>query len=215
MFFKRNSVPLTIGVSVAALGASGALTATAYAQGDIITQCETRSADDAERIACLEEAIRRLSAIPVAPAPIGEAPLSSAPMASNGADGADAPVGPTAAMAQNTATEAAQGDQPTGLGAEQVMARRDRQALNNSEPTDKAKDDELTVNVTEYAVAANGDYIFYLDNGHTWRQTGRPNGRLRLYPNKGYTVTIKKGMLSGFRMTVNETKRTFVAERIQ
>lgn len=176
---------------MAGLAAAGAaFLSGAQASEDYITACREAHVNPDDRIACLEDAIAQLT---------GAERVASALKDENA-----------------TQPPAAEIEAPTGFGAEQVAAREDRQRERNGENTPKDKEDErLLARVTEYAVAADGSYILFLENGHVWRQTGKANGRLRLYPRKEYTVKIKKGALSGYRVTINEVKRTFAAERVK
>ncbi|PQA87844.1 hypothetical protein [Hyphococcus luteus] len=186
--FARK-IALTAGAAL--IGLAGAAFAAAP---DPIAHCRESSADKDARIACLEAAIADLTG--------GDA-LAEAE--------STAPARTAAAE-----TQAPDADAPTGLGAEQVAARIERERPEDDESKEKKKEEEtLTATVEDYAVAADKSYILFLDNGHVWRQTAKANARVRLYPGKDYTVTIKKGLLSGYRVTINEIHRTFIAERIK
>ncbi len=177
----------------------------ASSQTDYIADCRTAHADDPGRIACLEAAIRTLTGQGASVSGETAAVESAEETVVAASAGADAVA---AVEADAQAPSAA----PSGLGAEQVLARQDRESPRKK---DKEEREEVTLAVTDYAVAANGNYILFLENGNVWRQEGKANARVRLYPNKKYTVTLKKGLLSGYRLTINEVKRTFVAERIK
>ena len=152
---------------------------------DYIAQCRESAVGDAERIECLENAIRALQGDGLAAVP-----------------------------AETSVAEVEDLDAPSGLGAEQVAARQDRKKPKEEKKKEK-EDNTVTVGLRDFAVAANGEYILFLANGQVWRQKAKANARVRLFPGKDYTITVKKGALSGYRATINEARRTFVVERIK
>lgn len=177
------SIKFVFSIVAAIVAISGAASAQDY-----IAQCRDNAGDDAERIACLENAIRTLQ----------DAGLAAAP----------------SEPAETTVADAEDVDAPTGLGAEQVAARQDRKKSPKEKEQDK-EDNTVTVALNDYAVAANGEYILFLANGQVWRQKSKANARVKLFSGKDYTVIVKKGALSGYRATIKEAKRTFVVERIK
>ena len=102
--------------------------------------------------------------------------------------------------------------EPTGLGAEQV---KEREVRTGERPREDAKSERIVATVTEFATTSLGDIIFFLDNGQIWRQKSSDRSQLRLSRKRQYTVFVEEGMLSGYRLTINELKRTILVERIK
>lgn len=178
------------------LAAAGALCAAGGAAAqpaDPIDYCRETSGGKSERIACLEAAITALMAQRSASAPPVPVPAAPEAMAAAGPAPAEAP--PVA-----------------GIGAEQVekrLRKEDKLAEAEEEET------EVTAAVVEFGETALGKALLILDNGQVWRQRDSDRNRIRLSAKQQYTVTIKQGMISGYRIHINELGRTFVAERIQ
>ncbi len=168
---------------------AGAAIFPASAQDDPIETCRKESPNDATRILCLENAIRVLT---------------------TGAEAQTAAVEEEEERAP--AAEAQTLEQATGLGAEQVNRR---QAAKNKGEAEKNEPEALTAAVTEFAYTSLGDVILFLDNGQIWRQKSSDKNKLRLSGKRDYTVEVSEGMLSGYRLTVKELKRTILVERIK
>jgi hypothetical protein len=99
-----------------------------------------------------------------------------------------------------------------GLGAEQVLARRTTKG--DDAGNDRA-DEKVDAAVTEFAQTPSGAYVFFLDNGQVWRQKRADSNRIRLSGKVNYTVTVSEGAISGYRLKVNEIRRTLLVERIK
>ncbi|MEQ8935315.1 MAG: hypothetical protein RIE56_05950 [Amphiplicatus sp.] len=169
---------------------AGAAASPAFAQGDPIEVCRNASETDAARILCLENAIRALTS--------GAPKQSAAAVASEG----------NATLADGITVN----DEVTGLGAEQVKRRqaaKEQIEAGDNEPV------EIAAEVTEVAYTSLGKAIFFLDNGQIWRQKNADKNNIRLSGKRDYTAVISEGMLSGYRLTVNELKRTVLVERIK
>lgn len=176
---------------LAAAGALCAVGGAAAQPADPIDYCRETSGGKSERIACLEAAITALMAQRSASAP---------PLPPDVSDIAAAPPPVPAAPPVS------------GLGAEQVekrLRKEDKLAEAEEEET------EVTAAVVEFGETALGKALLILDNGQVWRQRDSDRNRIRLSAKQQYTVTIKQGMISGYRIHINELGRTFVAERIQ
>ncbi|MBB5519230.1 hypothetical protein [Amphiplicatus metriothermophilus] len=117
-----------------------------------------------------------------------------------------------AALAQALGLEAAAApdDAPTVLGAEQVLAR-------NREPGggQDAEKETIEARLEDFAVNRNGDIVFFLDNGQIWRQKQADSNALRLSRKKAYSVSVSKGVLSGYRLEIRALKRSVLVERLK
>jgi hypothetical protein len=200
--------------------AHGAILATVLASapiGGVLAQqdnpidfCRETSTDKDARIACLESAITTLTGATASAsqsadvAALGE----SAPQTASAAAPESSPE-PTALASAEPADDAV-----TGLGAEQVE-RRLRRSDSPEERRDEKEQTTVTAGVTEYATSSLGKLILFLDNGQVWRQRSSDRNKIRLSNKRDYTVEISEGMISGYRIHINELNRTIVAERIQ
>ncbi len=115
-----------------------------------------------------------------------------------------------AGVAAGNAPDVAQ-NEVSGLGAEQVMAR---QAIKEDGAAAEI-DEKVTASVTEFARTPSGAYVFFLDNGQVWRQKRADSNRIRLSEKRQYTVSVSPGAISGYRLKVNELRRTLLVERIK
>jgi hypothetical protein len=197
---------LSLAAAAAAFCAAGAAAAQS---ADPIEYCRENSGGKSERIACLEAAITALmaqrSASAPPPSPPSEAPVAPPPVPAGAED--------VAALSPSPAEPApASPSAVAGVGAEQVERRlRKEDKLAEAEEAEI----EVTAAVVEYGETALGKALLILDNGQVWRQRDSDRTRIRLSSKQKYTVTIKEGMISGYRIHVNELNRTFVAERVQ
>ncbi|MEZ5895181.1 MAG: hypothetical protein R3C51_02160 [Parvularculaceae bacterium] len=158
-------------------------------QGDeLILNCRETSPDADARIACLEAAITSLA--------------SPAGLAAQRA--------PNVAQVGVGANEAVQ-NEVSGLGAEQVIART---AVKGDDGANDI-DEKVNAAVTEFAQTPSGAYVFFLDNGQVWRQKRADSNRIRLSAKRQYTVSVSPGAISGYRLKVNELRRTLLVERVK
>ncbi|MEX6633098.1 hypothetical protein [Hyphococcus lacteus] len=102
-------------------------------------------------------------------------------------------------------------DQPTGLGAEQVVARN--QTISETDAKNSEKD--VIASLTDFAVTRSGTYVFFLDNGQIWKQKPADSNRFRLSKKRDYTVKVSQGALSGYRLEIEEMRRSMLVERIK
>ena len=96
-----------------------------------------------------------------------------------------------------------------GLGAEQVTARM---RTNREEPQ---RPESVDARLEDFAVTRDGFIVFFLDNGQVWRQASADGARLRLSSKRDYAVSVAKGALSGYRLTIKELRRAVLVERIK
>lgn len=86
--------------------------------------------------------------------------------------------------------------------AEQARAERDGRAVPGApKPEPEAEPARVTARVSEIFRDASGRRIFLLENGQLWRQ--QANSSFRGEISNGETVTIERGTLAGFRLTID------------
>lgn len=184
-------------LQICAALAAGCAAGPAFAQQDPIETCRKQSATDAARIACLEETVRMLLGTPLQ------------------ASGEPASVASKETAPQDTSVaqlDPAPSAEPTGMGAEQVKRRQIEKGERNR---DEDKAEPVGAVVTEFAYTSLGNVIFFLDNGQIWRQKDADASSIRLSKKRRYSVVISEGMLSGYRLTINELKKTLLVERLK
>jgi len=100
--------------------------------------------------------------------------------------------------------------------AEEAKARKEQERLAAFGAASAPKaDGEEAVNEISAAIAELREgisgYVVTLDNGQVWRQTeARSLPPVRI----GDTVTIRKGMIGGYRMTFERQQRTVAVKRV-
>ncbi len=170
-----------------------------------IDYCRENSDGKSERIACLEAAVTGLMS--------GMAPTAEA-MAEATAEETPARKAEAEPAAESSEPETV-AEAPTGLGAHQVE-KRIRSAASAEERKQEDKErPRVEAAVLQFATTPLGKAVFILDNGQVWRQKRSDRNRVKLWDNRNYTVTVNEGMLSGYRLTVNELKKTILVERIK
>lgn len=76
--------------------------------------------------------------------------------------------------------------------------------------------ESITAGVTEYAFTPFGKFIIFLDNGQVWRQL--PGDADRAQFHKAATdnkVTISRGFIGSYNLTVNDSTRVYKVERVK
>ncbi len=189
-----------------------ALTGLAHAQSvDPITQCRTTSPDQTSQILCLESALAKALNLRIDTTADISAPIASTQNvdANSVEPAAPAPAAPPAPQ-QATLVEAA--PQPTGLGADQLLAREKLK-----QPKEKrARGHEAEFGrIESFTYTKSGKLVFTLENGQVWRQTTKSSAPFRLSKKRSYTAKIKKGALSGYRLVITELNRSIQVERLQ
>ena len=142
-----------------------------------------------ERLACLEGAAKELKATRVRRETAEE---------SAAAEALTAPV-----VAAESATE------EDLFGAEALASTKNA-------AREKDRTTRLASQVVEFRVNPYGDITAVLENGQVWRQLSSDNAIVRI-PNKEkvFTVSIKRGALGNYVMTINELKRSIRVRRIK
>lgn len=172
---------------------------------DIIAACRNDSATDNERFDCLENAIRALGGVSVASEQEASPPIAP-----------DAPPA-TAAVAQSAPpAEIAVAPAATGIGAEQVVARREKSTKEGRKQRKERESAEAIVaRMIDFAYTSTGRLVIVLDNGQVWAQRAGDQQEVRLREGDQTDVKIRRGALSGYRLELSEPDVTIVAERLQ
>ena len=158
------------------------------AEKDPITACRAAHGDDfPARVSCLEAAIQTLTGEPAPPA--------------------------SAASEDASPVHAERAEAPTGLGAEQVLARRSSRGEAPKE--DKPPKERITVQISEIVYTRTGRTLFFTEDGQIWRETdSQPVGR-RLSTKKQYLAEITQSMFGGYRMDIDGVRRIIKVERLE
>jgi hypothetical protein len=100
--------------------------------------------------------------------------------------------------------------EPEGIGASQVIART------------QTKEEKLeSLEKAEGLVVASYDTVPYeklvvtLENGQVWRQINGDTQILRVDLKRNQTVNIEESSLSGYKLRLNEMRRTIRVQRVQ
>lgn len=188
----------------------------AAAGEDVIERCRDIGSD-ADRIACLEAAIRtgQTSSVdgeaetptPALPRRAGEGGTAGAAAESELADapGADRPDEQAA-----TTSVAAAAEDVAALGAEQVAARN-RTRENMEEGLLEASDLE----VEKFETVGYRKLQVHLKNGQVWRQIRGDTQQIRIDLERNPTVTISESSLGGYRMRLDGIRRIVRVQRIR
>lgn len=199
----------------------------AFAQQAVIDRCKATSSA-ADRIACLEAALlgREAPVAPPAPAPVAEPepaesrvdvpaaapeaePPEPVPAAESRVDPPEpAPSAPAAPVPDEAVVE--EESEPTGIGAGQVIARTQTQE-------DRIANLERAsgLPVERYDIVPYRKLLVTLANGQVWRQIGGDTQVLRVDLKRNQTVDIEETALGGYRMRLNEMRRTLRVERVR
>ena len=100
---------------------------------------------------------------------------------------------------------------PQQFGADNLPSTREKVEQAEQEV------DSISAGVTEYAFNPFGKFIVFLDNGQVWRQIqgdsgDKPNFHRNPKDNK---VTIERGLIGSYNLTVNDSTRTYKVERVK
>jgi hypothetical protein len=174
-------------VASIAAGAAFAQSAENAAADAAIGCLDIESAE--ERLACLEGAAKELKATRIRRETAEESAV---------ADAQAAPV------------IAAEGASDEDLFGAEALAST-KKAVRERDRTTR-----LSSKVVEFRVNALGDITAVLENGQVWRQLSSDNAIIRIPNNdKVFTVSIKRGALGNYLMTINELKRSIRVRRIK
>ena len=168
-------------------------TGTAFPQHSIIEHCRDTSSD-ADRITCLEAALlgqeRLIDTSTRTQVDPPDLELDAGPAA-----GAVEPV-PIAT--------------PVGIGAEQVIA-----STQTSEELRESLEAARGLSVASYDHVPYERLLVTLENGQVWRQIKGDTQKIRVDLKRNQTVDITESSLGGYKLQLNEMRRTVRVERIK
>ena len=76
--------------------------------------------------------------------------------------------------------------------------------------------DSISAGVTEVAYTPFGRFIVFLDNGQVWRQIEADTDKAFFKkPAKANTITISRGFVGSYNLTINDSARTFKVTRLK
>lgn len=80
----------------------------------------------------------------------------------------------------------------------------------------KEEVDSISAGVTEYAYTPFGKFIVFLDNGQVWRQLEGDSDHAMFRKNpKDNKVTIERGLIGSYNLSINDSSRTFKVDRVK
>lgn len=115
---------------------------------------------------------------------------------------------PAAALV--AAPMAAPAADPDGIGADQVIAR----TQTKEEKVEQLEKAEGLV-VLSYAKVPYEKLQITLENGQIWQQITGDTQKIRVDLKRNQTVDIEESSLSGYKLHLNEMRRTLRVERVQ
>lgn len=98
----------------------------------------------------------------------------------------------------------------TDIGAEQVIARQQTQ-----EERVAALEQAAGLKVTKYESLAHDRLQVTLEDGQVWRQIRGDTQKVPATLKKNQTVDISESSLGGYRLRLNEMRRTIRVQRIR
>jgi hypothetical protein len=75
--------------------------------------------------------------------------------------------------------------------------------------------DSISASVSEYSLNPFGKFLVILDNGQVWRQLDSDGGNARFSRSNKNTVTITRGLLGSYNLTVNDSSAMFKVKRLK
>jgi hypothetical protein len=112
--------------------------------------------------------------------------------------------------AEEPAAEVPAATTPAGIGAEQVIARNQTR-----EEVLDALEAANGLAVASYDVVPYERLLITLANGQVWRQIKGDTQIIRVDLDRNQTVDIAQSSLGGYKMRLNELRRTIRVERLQ
>jgi len=185
--------------------------------------------DDPARLACFDSVSGRAKEAVVRPAEQAPSVSTAAPVAPPAPPivATPAPTPPVAAAAPTPApaeeeswfgrnvgsifgTAPEQQTTPEKFGADQLPPP-ETPAASQPEPLDS-----ISANVTDLAFTPFGKFIVFLDNGQIWRQLQGDADRAHFKKDpKDNKVTISRGSLGSYNLTINDSSKVFKVTRVK
>lgn len=99
--------------------------------------------------------------------------------------------------------------EPEGIGADQVLSQ-----TKTREERDESLEKAMGLAVAGYHHVPYERLVVTLDNGQVWRQIKGDTNRIRVSLDRNQTVDISESPLGGYKLRLNEMRRTIRVERI-
>jgi len=97
---------------------------------------------------------------------------------------------------------------PETFGADKVPAQKERETAAAEEI------DRITARVTDVSFSLEGRFVVFLDNGQVWRQIQGDTEKAHFpTPANADTVTIRRGSLGSYNLTINDSVKVFKVTR--
>ncbi len=168
-------------------------TSTVFAQQSIVDACRETSSD-ADRITCLEAAL------------LGRERLIDTSTRTQ----VDPPDLELDAEPAGDAVDPVPNAVPVGIGAEQVIA-----STQTSEELRESLEAARGLSVASYDHVPYERLLVILENGQVWRQIKGDTQNIRVDLKRNQTVDITESSLGGYKLQLNEMRRTVRVERIK
>ncbi|MBV9989738.1 MAG: hypothetical protein JOZ72_00465 [Alphaproteobacteria bacterium] len=75
--------------------------------------------------------------------------------------------------------------------------------------------DSITAKVSEVAYSPFGKFILFLDDGQVWRQIEADTEHAMLSKHGGDVVTISRGLLGSYNLTIEGSSKTYKVKRVK
>ncbi len=169
---------------------------------EAITKCSA-IADDKARLGCFDAAAPHVREVLNVPPPVLSAPPTKEEEKSWFGFNLDGLFGSAPAV-QTT---------PQQFGAETTPQVQQKVEQSRAEETEV---DSISAGVTEYSYTLDKKFIVFLDNGQVWRQTPGDVSEAHFHrvaaDNK---VTIERGIIGSYNLSINDGNQTFKVTRVK
>ncbi len=108
------------------------------------------------------------------------------------------------------------GSSPSQQNTPQKFGSDNLPSTHQKEEAATAELDSISAGVTEYAFTPFGKFIVFLDNGQVWRQLEGDSDRalFRKSP-KDNKVTISRGFIGSYNLTINDSSKVYKVDRVK
>ena len=83
------------------------------------------------------------------------------------------------------------------------------------EPPAPTPIDSITATVTDYSYNPFGHFLVVLDNGQIWRQLAADTGHALFDKHAKNMVTVSRGYLGSYNLTINDSVKVYKVERLK
>jgi hypothetical protein len=108
------------------------------------------------------------------------------------------------------------GSSPTQQTTPQQFGSENLPSTQAKKETAEAELESITAGVTEYAYTPFGKFIVFLDNGQIWRQLEGDADRAYFRKSaKDNRVTIERGLIGSYNLTLNDSSKVYKVTRVK